>query len=82
MLSSMRATTMIQVRNVPTKLHRALKIRAAQEGTTLSQLVLREMSELVKRPSMETAQAIAERLSHIVIDEKPVEAVRAERESR
>lgn len=78
----MRATTMIQVRNVPTKLHRALKIRAAQEGTTLSQLVLREMSELVKRPSMEAAQAIAERLSHIVIDEKPVEAVRAERESR
>ncbi len=82
MLSSMRATTMIQVRNVPTKLHRALKIRAAQEGTTLSQLVLREMSELVKRPSMEAAQAIAERLSHIVIDEKPVDAVRAERESR
>jgi plasmid stability protein len=73
---------MIQVRNVPTKLHRALKIRAAQEGTTLSQLVLREMSELVKRPSMEAAQAIAERLSHIVIDEKPVDAVRAERESR
>ena len=78
----MRATTMIQVRNVPLKIHRALKIRAAQEGTTLSQLLLREMTELVQRPSTESAQAIAERLSHIAIGEDPVDAVRAERESR
>ena len=78
----MRATTMIQVRNVPAKVHRALKIRAAQERTTISQLVLREITEMLQRPTMEDAEAIAERLSNIALAEDPADAVRAERDSR
>lgn len=44
---------MLQVRNVPDDLHRALKERAAREGTTMSELVLRELPRLAHRPSPE-----------------------------
>jgi plasmid stability protein len=42
---------MLQIRNVPDDLHRALKERAAREGTTMSELVLRELPFLVRRAS-------------------------------
>ncbi len=44
---------MIQVRNVPDDLHRALKARAAREGTTMSALILRELPRLAHDPSPE-----------------------------
>ena len=44
---------MLQVRNVPEDLHRALKERAAREGTTMSDLVLRELPRIASRPSPE-----------------------------
>ncbi len=44
---------MIQIRNVPDDLHRSLKERAAREGTTLSDLILRELPRLARRPSPE-----------------------------
>jgi len=42
---------MLQVRNVPDELHRSLKERAAREGTTMSELVLRELPRIARRPS-------------------------------
>ena len=42
----------IQVRNVPEQLHRQLKIRAAQEGRTLSDYVLDELRVAAGRPTM------------------------------
>lgn len=42
----------IQVRNVPEQLHRQLKIRAAQEGRTLSDYVLDELLVAAGRPTM------------------------------
>jgi antitoxin FitA len=44
---------LIQVRNVPDELHRALKERAAREGTTMSALIVRELPRLVHNPSPE-----------------------------
>ena len=44
---------MIQIRNVPDDLHRALKVRAAREGTTLSDLLLAELPRLAHKPSTE-----------------------------
>jgi antitoxin FitA len=44
---------MIQIRNVPEPLHRALKVRAASEGITLSELILRELSRIAERPTNE-----------------------------
>jgi antitoxin FitA len=42
---------MLQVRNIPDDLHRSLKERAAREGTTMSDLVLRELPRLARQPS-------------------------------
>ena len=42
---------MIQIRNVPDELHRSLKARAAREGTTLSDLILRDLPRLAAKPS-------------------------------
>ena len=41
----------IQIRSVPDELHRALKIRAAEDGMTLSELALTELRRVVERPS-------------------------------
>jgi hypothetical protein len=43
----------LQIRNIPDDLHRALKERAAREGTTMSELVLRELPRLAHKPSPE-----------------------------
>lgn len=48
---------MLQIRNVPDDLHRALKARAAREGTTMSELVLRELPRVAHRPSPEQVLA-------------------------
>ncbi len=50
---------MIQIRDAPEQVHRTLKVRAAQEGVTLSEYLLREISSLATRP---TAQDLAVRL--------------------
>ncbi|MEA2233350.1 MAG: antitoxin FitA [Solirubrobacteraceae bacterium] len=42
----------IQVRNVPEELHKQLKVRAAQEGRTLSDYVLDELRVAAGRPMM------------------------------
>jgi antitoxin FitA len=43
----------IQVRNVPDELHRALKERAAREGTTMSDLILVQLPRVAHKPSPE-----------------------------
>lgn len=49
---------MIQIRNVPDELHRTLKARAAREGLSLSDLLLREIAAVAERPTL--AQWVAE----------------------
>jgi hypothetical protein len=44
---------MLQIRNVPDHLHRALKERAAREGITLSELLLRELPRIAGKPTNE-----------------------------
>jgi len=44
---------MIQVRNVPDEMHRELKVRAAQEGMSLSDFIKRELGWVVAKPSFE-----------------------------
>jgi plasmid stability protein len=73
---------MIQVRNVPEGLHRKLKARAALEGISLSDLVLKEMEYIAERP---TLKEIAERLaslSPVKYKRSPVEILREERARR
>jgi antitoxin FitA len=73
---------MIQVRNVPDALHRKLKSRAALEGLSLSDFVLREMEHVAERPTIkELAERIA-RLPPVKYDISPAELIREERERR
>jgi plasmid stability protein len=43
---------MIQLRNVPDALHRALKARAAMAGMSLSDYLLVEIKEIAERPTL------------------------------
>lgn len=74
--------TMIQIRNVPEELHRRLKARAALEGMSMSDFVMREVRRALEVP---TRQEMLDRLRA-----KPVrrlkhsgaEIIRAERDRR
>jgi len=46
-------TRMIQIRNVPDDIHRALKVRAAEAGMSLSDYLLAEVREIAGRPTLE-----------------------------
>lgn len=43
--------TMLQIRNLPDDLHRALKIRAAEEGVSMSDWVKAVIEQALARPS-------------------------------
>ena len=73
---------MIQIRNVPEDLHRALKARAALEGRSLSDLILEELRALAARPS---AQELERRLAArepAALRESSAALVREERDAR
>jgi antitoxin FitA len=74
--------TMIQIRNVPSDLHRELKARAALEGMTLSNYLLREIRHVAERP---TLAEMARRLAKLTPVRTPIDSaalIRAERDSR
>jgi plasmid stability protein len=73
---------MVQVRNVPDEIHRRLRIRAAQEGKTLSDFLLAELRKVAERPGR---AELLERLSQrapVRLRPRPADAVRAERDRR
>jgi plasmid stability protein len=53
------SVTMVQIRNVPAEFHRRLKARAAMEGMSMSDYILREMGKALDRP---TRTEVLERL--------------------
>jgi plasmid stability protein len=71
---------MIQVRNVPDHVHRTLKARAAHAGTTLSEYLVAELTELARRPTLDELLERIERRRPIDVD--AAAAVRAERDAR
>src|ERR1700749_2068557 len=48
-----RMPVMVQIRNVPSDLHRELKARAALEGMSLSEYLLRELRHALDRPTLD-----------------------------
>jgi plasmid stability protein len=74
--------TMVQIRNVPPELHRRLKARAAIEGLSMSDYVLREIRKALDRP---TRQEVLERLQARPVRRlrrSAADVIRAERDSR
>jgi plasmid stability protein len=73
---------LVQIKNVPDPVHRTLKARAAQAGMTLSDYLLRELTAVASRPTVEEVLAGLKARGPI---DKPFDtaaAVRRERESR
>ena len=73
---------MIQLRNVPDDVHRALKRRALEQGTTLSELLVREVTAVARRPSLHELMKRIGGRRPVRLTESSVEAVRSEREAR
>jgi len=70
---------MIQLRHVPDELHRTLKVRAALEGLSLSDYLLKEVRRIAERPTLEDLRRRLERRPRVVTRIPPAQAVRAER---
>jgi plasmid stability protein len=73
---------MIQLRHVPDHLHRKLRTRAAMEGLSLSEFLLREVRRLVERPTLsELRERLAQRTA-VSPRVSPARAVRTQRDGR
>lgn len=70
---------MIQIRNVPDEVHRKLKLRALEEGLTLSDLLAREARQLAERPTLAQLRARLKRRERVALPESAAELVRARR---
>jgi plasmid stability protein len=73
------SVTMIQIRNVPVDFHRRLKARAAMEGMSMSDYILREMKKSLDRPSR---QEVLNRIRARPIGKLPVDVAKILREER
>lgn len=72
----------LQIRNVPDDVHRRLKARAAEEGSSLSDLALAELLRSLERPTRrELMERLAER-ERVEVPGGVAAAVRAERDAR
>ena len=75
-------TKMIQIRNVPTALHRRLRIRAATEGVSMSHFVLREIERALERPSRQELLELIRSQPQVELDPSPADLLREERGRR
>jgi plasmid stability protein len=73
---------MIQIRNVPDEVHRKLKVRAAQEGVTLSELLAREARRLADQPTVSEMLARLASREPVKLKTPPSRLIRALRGSR
>lgn len=75
-------SSMVQIRNVPSDVHRALKARAALEGMSLSEYLLRELRMSLERPTLDEIKARLAGRQPVQPRPAPAAAVRAERMNR
>jgi plasmid stability protein len=72
---------MIQIRNVPDELHRALKVRAAQAGMTLSDYLLSEIEQIAEKPTLAEMMERLRRREPVDLDEPPDVTIRRLRDA-
>lgn len=75
-------STMIQIRNVPDDLHREIKARAALEGMSMSDWLLREIGKVVERPTRREVLARLARRAPVALEPSAAQMVREERNRR
>lgn len=67
---------MIQIRNVPDELHKALKIRATKAGMSLSEFLLREVARVAEKPTLEEVLERIRQREPVELDEDSAETIR------
>lgn len=72
---------MIQIRNVPPGLHRKLKVRAAQNGMSLTDYLLAEIEQIASLPTPEEFKERLNSLPPLELDIAPHEIIRAMRDA-
>ena len=72
---------MIQIRNVPDELHRALKARAARAGMTLSDYLLSEIELVAQKPTLRELMERLARDETVELDEPPAVTIRRMRDA-
>lgn len=72
---------MIQIRNVPTRLHRALKARAAMEGKSMSELLLEQIEASLSLPSEAELREQLRKAEPFDMAESSADLVRKERDA-
>jgi plasmid stability protein len=78
----MDMSVMIQIRNVPEETHRRLKARAALEGMSMSDYILRELRRLAEKPTLEELGARIAEQPTVELGESAAQAVRRIRDAR
>ena len=76
------STTMVQVRNVPAEFHRRLKARAAMEGMSMSDYILREVGKALERPTRAEVLARLQGQPVRKLKRSAADIIRAERDAR
>ena len=74
--------TMVQIRNVPAEFHRRLKARAAMEGMSMSDYILREVGKALERPTRQEVLARLRAREVRQLESSPADVIRAERDGR
>jgi plasmid stability protein len=73
---------MVQIRNVPAEFHRRLKVRAASEGMSMSDYVLREVGKALDHPMRQEVLERIERRTRRQRRRPAAEVIRLERDGR
>ena len=71
---------MIQLRNVPEAVHRQLKAKAALEGMSLSDFLIREAKLIAARPTMEEMRRRLQALPPVKLKTSPADIIREMRD--
>ena len=71
----------VQIRNVPEAVHKKLKVRAAQAGMSISELLLAEIARFAMLPTPEETRERLRARKSVKLAESAAAAVRKERDS-
>lgn len=73
---------MIQVRDVPDRVHATLKSRAAREGMSLSDFIKRELARAAERPTMQEWLELTQQAKPLSAKKTATQAIRELRDER
>ncbi len=76
------SSTMVQIHNVPADFHRRLKARAAMEGMSMSDYILREVGKALDRPTRAEVLARLQEQPTRRLKRSAAEIIREQRDAR